>query len=213
MFADVLVAVVIGLIGLLFLLAGYRFFLLLLPLWGFVAGFWAGATAMSALFGDGFLVTALSWFAAIIVGLFCAALAYLFYWAAVIIFSLSIGASIGSGIMAAWGVDSRLLIFSMSLFWALALVALVLVINLPKLLIVCVSAFAGATALIAAVLLLFDQIQRSDLEHGATMEIIGQSYVWPVVWLILTMVGVMVQTYNTMHFTIDTPAPPLAAEA
>lgn len=213
MFADVLVAVLIALVGLLFLMAGYRFFLLLLPLWGFVAGFWAGAAAMTALFGTGFLATALSWLAAILVGLACAALSYLFYWAAIIIFTLSVGASIGSGIMAEWGLDSRLLTIGMTLFWALALVALVLVVNLPKLLIVCISAFAGATALIAAFLLLFDQIQRSDLYHGATKEIIGQSYVWPLVWLILTMIGVMVQTYSTTNFTIETPTPPLSAEA
>ncbi|MBV9323828.1 MAG: hypothetical protein JO352_08595, partial [Chloroflexi bacterium] len=39
---------------------GYRFFIFLLPIWGFFFGFGLGAQAVQALFGDAFLSTVTS---------------------------------------------------------------------------------------------------------------------------------------------------------
>ena len=46
---------------------GYRFFLFLLPIWGFFFGFSFGAHTLQALFGEGFLATVTSWVVAAIV--------------------------------------------------------------------------------------------------------------------------------------------------
>jgi hypothetical protein len=212
-FADIVVAVILAIVGLAFCFAGYRFFLLLLPLWGFLAGFWLGASAITALFGDGFLSTATSWISGFVFGLVCAALSYLFYWLAIVFFSASIGASIGSGFMGAIGVDSRVLTWIVAGACAVALIVLVLAINLPKFLIVVVSAIAGATAMIASVLLLFDRIQRAELYHGAALSIINESFFWSLAWIILIIVGIMVQTFSTTDYYLETPEPPISAHA
>src|SRR6187551_1705396 len=47
--------------GTLLLFGGYRFFMFLLPIWGFIFGFGLGAQTIQALFGDAFLATVTSW--------------------------------------------------------------------------------------------------------------------------------------------------------
>ena len=213
MFADIIVAILLAVVGVAFCFAGYRFFLILLPFWGFLTGFWVGASAITAIFGDGFLATVWGWLSGIMVGLVFAVLSYLFFWLAIVIFSMSTGASIGSGLMGSIGVDARVITFVVATVCALALTALVLVINLPKALIVCLSAIAGAASVIAAPLLLFNQIQRGNLYHGATLAVINESFFWLLVWIFLICAGIIVQMYSTSNFTIQTPEPPLSAQA
>ncbi len=50
-------ALIAYLFGLAMTFAGYKFFLILLPVWGFFFGFFLGAQSMQALFGTGFLAT------------------------------------------------------------------------------------------------------------------------------------------------------------
>ena len=72
-----------GLIGIMFGLAlcfaGYRLFLVLLPIWGFFFGLALGAQTVQAIFGEAFLATITSWVVGFIVGGVFAVLAYLFY--------------------------------------------------------------------------------------------------------------------------------------
>ena len=72
-------------VGLAFAFYGFRVFLILLPIWGFFAGFLLGANAMTAIFGDGFLIEVTSWVIGFLVGLLFAVLSYLYYWVAVIL--------------------------------------------------------------------------------------------------------------------------------
>src|SRR6478609_11494068 len=68
-----------GMIGLLFgsilAFSGYRFFIFLLPIWGFFWGFGLGAQSIQALFGNGFLSDITSWVVGFFVGLLFAVLA------------------------------------------------------------------------------------------------------------------------------------------
>ena len=82
-------------IGLLFAFYGFRLFIILLPIWGFFAGFVIGAGAITTLFGEQFLATITSWAAGLIVGIIFAALSYLYYWFAVIFVGASLGYMVG----------------------------------------------------------------------------------------------------------------------
>ena len=62
------------LIGLAFLLYGYRLFLVMLPIWGFFAGFWLGAQTIAMLLGGGFLATTTGWVVGFATGLLLAVL-------------------------------------------------------------------------------------------------------------------------------------------
>ena len=66
MISTLLLVVLAALLGLAFCFVGYRFFLVMLPIWGFFAGFWIGAYGTSLLLGTGFLGTTI----ALVVGVF-----------------------------------------------------------------------------------------------------------------------------------------------
>src|SRR4029078_3138850 len=74
-FQIVLASLLIVLLGLGLCFGGYRFFTILLPIWGFFAGFQFGATIFTNLFGQGFLSTIISWVIGLLVGIFAAVLA------------------------------------------------------------------------------------------------------------------------------------------
>src|SRR3954447_3577196 len=92
-----------GMIGLLFgavlAFSGYRFFIFLLPIWGFFWGFGLGAQSIQAIFGNGFLSDISSWVVGFFVGLLFAVLSYFFFAAAVAILAGSMGYALGVGIM------------------------------------------------------------------------------------------------------------------
>ena len=85
------VAILALLIGLAFCFSGYRFFRLLIAIWGFFAGFELGAAGMAALFGQNFLGTTTGWVLGFVIGVVLALLAYFFYYIAVVLLGASIG--------------------------------------------------------------------------------------------------------------------------
>ena len=97
-FQTVLVSLLLILLGLAMTFAGYRFFVILLPIWGFFAGFQFGATIFTNIFGEGFLRTVLSWVVGLLVAIFAAVLAYLFYAVAVVLLAGFVGYQLGAGI-------------------------------------------------------------------------------------------------------------------
>ena len=58
--------------------AGYRFFIVLLPVWGLFFGLFLGAQTVQALLGEAFFATVTSWVAGFVVGVIFAVLSYLF---------------------------------------------------------------------------------------------------------------------------------------
>jgi len=73
-FQDFLIGVLVLLVGATFCFVGYRFFRILIAVWGFFAGFNLCAAAMTALFGQNFLGTTTSWILGLVVGLVFAVL-------------------------------------------------------------------------------------------------------------------------------------------
>ena len=72
---------------------------------GLFAGFQFGATIFTNIFGQGFLSTVISWVVGLLVAIFAAAIAYLFYAAAVVLLAGFVGYQLGIGIMA--GLDFK----------------------------------------------------------------------------------------------------------
>ena len=125
-----------GLIGILFGLvvcfAGYRLFLVLLPIWGFIFGLAFGAQTMQALFGVGFLATVTSWVVGFIVGGVFAVLSYLFYMLAVAIIAGSLGYSIGVGLLLAIGMQMNFIVWLVGIVVAVVLVVVTFRFNLAE---------------------------------------------------------------------------------
>ena len=66
-FALLCVSLITLFFGFVMTFMGYRFFLFLLPIWGFFFGFGVGAEAIQAIFGTAFLADVTSWVAGFVV--------------------------------------------------------------------------------------------------------------------------------------------------
>jgi len=192
-------------IGAAFTFWGYRIFLVLLPIWGFFAGLWFGVYATTVLFGGGFLVTTTGLVIGFILGLILAVLSYLFYMVGVAIVAGAIGYALGAGLMTAFGIDSNFLIIIVGLIVGVLALALTLMWNLQKYVIIVLTAVAGANALVLGVLLLFNQVSLDAVQSAgsAIQPVIQQSWFWGLVWLAIAIVGVVYQIRSNRVYVFD----------
>jgi hypothetical protein len=207
MVSTLLLVVLAALLGLAFCFVGYRFFLVMLPIWGFFAGFWIGAYAMSLLLGTGFLGTTIALVVGVVVGIVGAVLSYLFYMVGVVLIAAALGGMIGSGVMSALGFDPGLLTTIVVIVSALVAVGLTLLLNLQKWVIIAFTAIAGAALIVLSGMLLFGQVTTADLQAGTSLlqPIFQGSWLWGLIWLALLVVGIVVQirTSRGYVFTND----------
>ena len=164
MLLTILLALFGLLLGAALLFVGYRFFLVMLPIWGFFAGVWLGAYAVTAIFGTGFLSTVTGLVVGIVVGVVGAVLSYLFYLVGVAIVAAAIGGALGSGIMTALGFDPGFLVTVVAIVSALVAVGLTLLLSLQKYVIIALSAIAGADLIVLSGLLLIGRVTLEQLQ-------------------------------------------------
>jgi hypothetical protein len=191
--AEILVGLIIIALGAVVTLAGLRVFFAALPIWGFIVGFFVGSAAITYLAGDGFLSTALGWIVGAVVGVIFAALAFLYWYIGVILAAGSAGALVGSGIMGAAGVDSGWLVFLVALAVAALFMVVAVAIALPFYVVIVNTALAGATAVVAGLMLVFDVIPLADLGYGATWAMVNESWFWMIAWIVVAAIGLSVQ--------------------
>jgi len=202
-FQIVLASLLIILMGLGLCFAGYRFFTILLPIWGFFAGFQFGATIFTNLFGQGFLSTVISWVIGLLVAITAAALAYLFYAAAVALLAGLVGYELGVGIMTWIGFQPGVITFLVGLVFALGIGALAVFLRFPKLLIILLTAFAGAGAILAGFFLAFGRISLDSLRFGEVGAILRDSWLWGLLYLAIAAVGFAFQWRTTQNFILE----------
>jgi uncharacterized protein len=151
---ELLCATMIALLfGMAVTFGGYRLFITLLPIWGFLFGFGLGAQTLQALFGYGFLSTATSWIVGFIVGALFSVLSYMFFIFAVALLASSVGYGLGVGIMLWIGFNYGLITWMVGLVAGLVLVFITLGFNLQKLMIIIETAIIGGGILIGTMML------------------------------------------------------------
>jgi len=196
-------AIVLGifaiLIGLAFVFAGFRFFLILLPIWGFFAGFVFGADIVTQLFGQGFLATTTSWVVGFVLAVVCALLSYLYYWFAVIFLGASAGYALGIGLMAWLGLHDGLFVFLVGLVFAAILVVAFIVLRVPKYLVLVATAFGGAFATLTGIALILGRVPLSDLSGGIVGSFVNDSlsWIWVIAAIVLGVAGLVYQMQST----------------
>lgn len=199
------VSILAFLLGLAALLAGYRLFLLLLPIWGFFAGFFIGATVLTLLLGDGFLVTVTGWVVGFILGLIFAILSYLFYFVGVAIVAGSIGYALGAGLIYAIIPDANIIAFVVGLISAIIVAGITLVLNLQKWIIIAITAIGGSTAVLTSILIFFGRIGLTDLGNNPVQPVIQDSWFWFIFWILLAAIGFAAQASTTRTYVIKAP--------
>jgi len=189
------------LFGLLLCFAGYRLFVILLPIWGFFFGLVFGAQAIQALFGVGFLASVTSWVVGFLVGAVFAVLAYLFYTVAVAIFAGSVGYSVVVGIVTALGFPMGWLLWLIGLAVGIVVAIVALALNLQKWVAVIGTAILGAETIIATFVMLFNPSARA---LGSPSEVVANAslLVW-IVAVVVAVLGVLVQVRSMRTYQLE----------
>jgi hypothetical protein len=197
-----LIGLLVLLIGLAFTFLGYQFFRILIPIWGFFAGFSWGAGLLATAFGQGFLATALSWGFGLVVGLAMGFLAYWFYEAAVGILAGFLAYWLLGGFLTSIGFNPGVFVTLLATAAGVVVGFVALYYKAPKALLIVLSAFGGATAAIGGLLIAFGQLPIQILGTGLMSSIVQYSFGWSLVWLALAAFGALTQyqltrSYNT----------------
>jgi len=200
---DFIVMVIVIVAGLVALLVGFRAFLILLPIWGLIVGFAAGAQVMAAILGEGFLGSFLGIVVGIITGLVFALLSYLWWWVGVIVVVGAVGYSLGYAILPAMGVDADFIAVLLGLGGAAIFAFAAVVLRLPRVLVILSTSFWGAGAIIAGLLILTGDIQLDNIVNGAVTAAVTTSVLWLIVWLVLGVVGAFVQFTTTSSIVLE----------
>jgi len=196
---DIVLGIFLLILGISVAFVGIQLFFFMLPIIGLVAGFYVGAELVAGLFGDGFLATATGWIVGIVVGLLFAAVARLWWYAGVLISSGVVGSVLLSGIGRAFGVESGVALFMFGLVGAFLFVFVTLTLNLPVYMVIWNTALSGAAIAVSGAMLVFNRIGREDLEYGAAVAAIEESWVWILVMIAVAAVGVVRQLRLREH--------------
>ena len=189
-------------VGAAFTFYGFKFFLILLPLWAFVAGFAAGAQAMSVLFGDGFLATGLGWVIGFVTGAAFAIISYLWYWAAVVLLGIAAGYQLGVGLMALVNITGFLSI-AIGIIVGVVFAIGTIVLGVPRALVVVLTALGGAATMVAGALLIIGRIQTEDLGSGLVGAVIYDNVFWLLAFAVVAALGIIWQYRTPSAETLD----------
>lgn len=192
--ADILLGILAIVAGGVMLFAGQFVLRLVLPIWGFFAGFAFGAGLFAGLADESFLGTALGWVSGFVFALIFAVLAYLYYAVAVILAMAAFGYVIGAGLIVALGIDwSWVAVLSGVAVGAIFGIVSV-VGNMPMVVLAVASSLAGAVSVVAGLMLLVGSLNSADLADGGFSSAVDASWGWYVLLLALAVIGFVAQT-------------------
>ncbi|HEX6474074.1 MAG TPA: DUF4203 domain-containing protein [Candidatus Limnocylindria bacterium] len=199
---DVFVALITAAIGLIALFFGYRIFKLLLPLLGFFVGLVVGAEVVATIFGEGFLASVIGIVAGLVVGLLFGALAYVWWWLGVILVFAGMGYALGVSILPAFGLELDLISVLIGLAVGAVFALGAIVLRMPKLVVIGVTALWGSGAVIAAWLVFINEIQPADLGMGAVSAVVAHSTFWLIVFFAVAVIGMAFQLASTREYEL-----------
>lgn len=190
---DVLVGVALVLLGLALCLRGYWTLRLILSLWGALIGFGLGASLATWINDDSYLASALGWVIGLALALVFALLAYFYYAVGVILSLGSMGFALGATVTAATGVTWDGLIIAVGMLCGLAVAVLAILADVPMMLLVTLSAIAGASVVVAGGLILTGALDVVDLDSVNATDQLDGHWIWTVMFVVLAVFGVLTQ--------------------
>ena len=179
-------------IGAIFCFRGYIALRIVIAAWGALVGFALGAS----IGGDdsGILANAFSWILAIVLAVLFALVAYLYYAVSIALAMGSIGFMLGTSLIVALGITWSWLIVLSGLALGVALAIIAIVGDLPTILLVVLSAAAGASAITGGIMLLAGTLGTDDITRSAIItEELNDDWYWYVIWLAAAVGGIIAQ--------------------
>lgn len=206
MFQLVAMSALVLALGVAFLVAGYRLFHVLLPIWSFFVGLWLGAQAITLLLGQPFLESAAGWLVGIATGLILAALSYLFFAIGVVLLGASFGAWFGASMMLLLGISTSFISNMATIITAIIFAALTVFLDIKKHLIIAITAMVGSSAIVTAALLITGTTTMDSFQLSGNLlrPVLNTSAFWLIGWLLLAVAGIAVQERTTRGFFLQT---------
>ena len=192
--ADIVLGIFAVVAGVVMLFAGQFVLRIVLPIWGFFAGFAFGAGLFAGLADERFLGTVLGWVSGFVFALVFALFAYLYYAVAVIIAMSAFGFAIGSGLVVALGIDWNWVAVLVGLVVGAVLGLVSVFGNMPMIVLAIVSSLAGAVSVVAGLMLVFGAMDSADFTRTGFTAAVQTSWFWYVLLVVLVLVGIVAQT-------------------
>ena len=189
-------------IGAALILYGYRIFLVLLPVFGFFAGFWVGASAMQWTLNENFLATLFSIIVGIVLGIIFAIASYAIYFAGVAVVAFAFGAMIAVGIMTFIGFEAGAVVSLAALAAGVLLAILTFQKNLQKYFIMGIMSLGGGNLVVLGILVLIGQVSLELLRAKGDMigPVLSAGTLWVIIWLGLAIAGLVYQIRTSSDF-------------
>jgi len=192
--ADILLGILAIVAGGVMLFAGQFVLRLILPIWGFFAGFAVGAGLFAELADERVLGTVLGWISGLVLGLVFALLAYFFYAVAVIFAMATFGYVIGAGLIVALGIDWNWVAVVVGVAIGAALGLLAVFGNMPMIVLAVLSSIAGAISVVGGLMLLFGSLNSADFTEGSFSSAVDAGWGWYLLLVVLALIGLIAQT-------------------
>lgn len=208
---DILFGVIAIGLGALLLFSGYLLARILLPLWGFFAGFTIGAAGAADAFNSAFIGTTMGIVIGLIVGIVFALCAYFFYSLAVVLLGASLGYWVGTGLLSLIGIDKGFLSAFVGIVIGIVFALATISFNGAKYLLIALTSFAGGLAVINGLLLVFGITQRSSLDYISSTQAVENNFFWVVTLVVLVAVGIVTQIKSTKTTTLESWTTPYGA--
>lgn len=196
-------AVVLLSLGSLVAFAGYRLFLILLPIYGFFLGISIGAHSVQALFGEGFLSTTTSWVVGFFVGLAFAVLSYLFWVVAVAIFAGSLGYGLVAALFSIFDAELNVLVWVLGMAVGIVFGVAAVLLNLQKPIVIVSTAILGAWGVIVTFLYLFYSDTPEVLAETGAKAILDDHPLWLILFAVVAAMGMIFQFRVNRTYEIE----------
>lgn len=190
---TIVVGIIAVLIGALLCFRGYVTMRLIISLFGAFVGFLLGAGLVAGVTDSGFGQLALSWLVGIVGAVLFGVLAYFSYQIAVVIGMAGIGFAIGTTVMAAVGVGSQVAIVVVGLLAGALLAVIAIATDLPAVILVVLTALAGASVTVAGVMLIAGTIGINRLTAEGVGAEMSRGWWWYVLYGGLALLGIIAQ--------------------
>ena len=191
--ADIILGVLAIIAGGAMLVAGQFVLRLLIPIWGFFAGFAFGAGIVAAFADEHFLGTVLGWVLGLVFAVIFAVLAYLYYYVAIVLAMGAAGFAIGSGIIVAFGISWNWVAVLAGLAVGIVLGLVSVFANLPMIVLVFVGSVAGAIGVTGGLMLLVGALDSADFSRGDFIDTVSNSFGWSLLLLVLAIGSIAIQ--------------------
>ena len=191
--ADILLGLLAILAGGAMLFAGQFVLRLVIPVWGFFAGFAFGAGLVADLADERFLGTVLGWVLGLVFAVVFAVFAYLYYYVAVVLAMGAFGFAIGSGLVVALGIDWNWLAVLVGTVVGVVVGLVSIFGNMPMIVLIVFSSIAGAVGVVGGVMLLVGSLNSADFTRGDFTDTVENGWAWSLLLLVLAFVGILNQ--------------------